>query len=65
MTTKDLRQEYEREYRRIGVSAGERLPTPRGMKSDAEYLAFLRSVPDGSGRQGMLDSLTRRISSSD
>lgn len=65
MTTNDLRQAYEREYHRIGISAGERLPRPSGMKSDAEYLSFLQSVSTGSGRQGLLDSLARRVSIGD
>lgn len=52
--------EVAREYTRIGIAQGERLPLPRGLGSGAEYLAFLRQVPDGSGVAGFTAVMARR-----
>jgi hypothetical protein len=52
--------EIEREYSRIGIKAGERLPMPRGLGRESDYLAFLRQVPDGSGVQGFTATMSKR-----
>lgn len=52
--------EIAREYTRIGIAAGARLPLPRGLGSAAEYLAFLRQVPDGSGVVGFTATMAQR-----
>ena len=52
--------EIEREYERIGIRSGDRLPMPRGVKGDAEYLSFLRQVPDGTGVQGFTATMMQR-----
>jgi hypothetical protein len=33
---------------------------PRGLKTEADYLVFLRQVPDGSGVQGFTATMARR-----
>ena len=52
--------EIEREYKRIGIRPGERLPMPRGLKGESDYLIFLRRVPDGSGMQGFTATMAQR-----
>ena len=49
--------DVKREYRRIGLGAGERLPLPKGLKSESDYLAFLRQRPDASGVQGFMATM--------
>jgi len=51
--------EVEREYTRIGLGPNDRLPQPKGIKSDSEYLAFLRRVPDKSGVQGFIATMAK------
>jgi hypothetical protein len=60
MTDEQRRAAIEREYRRIGIRVGERLPMPRGLGTEADYLAFLLQVPDGSGIQGFTATMARR-----
>ena len=56
--------EIERQYERIGVRPGDRLPMPRGLKGESDYLNFLRQVPDGSGIQGFTATMAQRAKSS-
>ena len=60
MTTEQQKAEVEREYHRIGIRAGERLPMPRGLSNESDYLVFLRQVPDGSGVQGFTATMAQR-----
>ena len=53
--------EIEKQYKRIGIRPGDRLPMPRGLKGDSDYLIFLRQVPDGSGIQGFTAAMARRL----
>jgi hypothetical protein len=52
--------EIVREYTRIGIAAGARLPLPQGIGSAADYLSFLRQVPDGSGVAGFTATMAHR-----
>ena len=52
--------EIDREYNRIGIRPGERLPMPRGLKGESDYLNFLRQVPDGSGSKGFTEAMAQR-----
>ena len=52
--------EIEREYIRIGIRPGDRLPMPRGLNGEADYLIFLRQVPDGGGLQGFTATMSQR-----
>jgi putative transposase len=65
MSSRQIIAAYEREYQRIGIHPGDRLPLPQGLESDIEYLVFLRTVPDGSGRAGFLAALAARGARSD
>ena len=56
--------EIEREYTRIGIRPGDRLPMPRRLKGDADYLSFLRQVPDASGIQGFTATMAQRAKQS-
>jgi hypothetical protein len=60
MSTESQNAEIEREYTRIGISSGERLPMPRGLRGASDYLVFLRQVPDSSGVQGFTATLEKR-----
>jgi hypothetical protein len=53
--------EVTREYARIGVREGERLPMPRGLERPDVYLAFLRQVPDGSGTDGFVATMKQWV----
>jgi hypothetical protein len=50
----------DREYHRIGIRTGERLPMPRGLNGESDYLKFLREVPDGSGAKGFAEAMAQR-----
>ena len=52
--------EIEREYKRIGIRPGDRLPMPRGLNGEADFLIFLRQVPDESGPQGFAATMAQR-----
>lgn len=52
MWSEQQQDEIAREYFRIGIHAGTRLPLPRDIQKATDYLTFLRLVPDGSGLQG-------------
>jgi len=52
--------DVKREYQRIGLGAGERLPLPKGLKSESDYLAFLKQVPDASGVRGFMATMAAR-----
>jgi len=56
----DQQTAVDREYNRIGIRQGERLPMPRGLKDDLDYLRFLREIPDGSGVKGFTEAMTQR-----
>jgi hypothetical protein len=56
----EQRAEIERQYARIGVRPGDTLPLPRGLKGEADYLDFLRQVPDGSGIRGFTATMAKR-----
>jgi hypothetical protein len=56
----DQHVEIEREYRRIGLTTVDRLPMPRGLRDESDYLRFLRQVPDASGVQGFTATMTQR-----
>lgn len=56
--------EIEREYTRIGIRPGDRLPMPRGLQGEADYLNFLRQVPDASGVQGFTATMAQRAKQS-
>jgi len=56
--------EIAREYTRIGVGKGDRLPLPRGLASASEYLSFLRQVPDASGVPGFTATMAGRATRS-
>jgi hypothetical protein len=60
MSTEQQKAEIEREYSRIGIRSGERLPMPRGLSSESDYLVFLRQIPDGSGVQGFTATMAQR-----
>ncbi len=60
MLTEQQKAEIEREYARIGIRSGERLPMPRGLSSESDYLVFLRQVPDDSGVQGFTATMAHR-----
>jgi len=60
MSDEQQRAAIEREYGRIGIRVGERLPMPRGLKTESDYLVFLRQVPDGSGVRGFTATMARR-----
>lgn len=60
MSNDQERIEIEREYTRIGIRAGDRLPMPRGLNGGSDYLAFLRQVPDGSGLPGFAATMAQR-----
>ncbi len=62
MSSEQPNAEIEREYKRIGIHAGQRLPLPRGLKSESDLLRFLRQVPDGSGIQGFTATMAQRVS---
>lgn len=59
MSSDEQKVEIEKQYGRIGIRAGERLPMPRGLSKEPDYLAFLRQVPDGSGVQGFTATMAR------
>ncbi len=52
--------DIEREYKRIGIRPGERLPMPRGLNGESDYLIFLRRVPDDTGMQGFTATMAER-----
>ena len=56
----DQKADIEKQYERIGIRPGDRLPMPRGLKGESDYLIFLRQVPDGSGIQGFTAAMARR-----
>lgn len=60
MSKEQERVEIEREYARIGIRPGERLPMPRGLNGGSDYLAFLRRVPAGSGLPGFAATMAQR-----
>ena len=60
MSTEQQKAEIEREYARIGIRSGERLPMPRGLNSESDYLVFLHQVPDGSGVHGFTATMAQR-----
>ena len=54
------RSDIEAELRRIGIRPADRLPMPRDLKSDSDYLVFLRQVPDASGIRGFAATMAQR-----
>lgn len=60
MSKDQERIEIERQYARIGIQPGDRLPMPRGLNGDSDYVAFLRQVPDGSGLPGFAATMAQR-----
>ena len=60
MSKEQERIEIEREYARIGIRPGDRLPMPRGLNGSSDYLAFLRRVPEGSGPTGFAATMAQR-----
>lgn len=60
MSKEQERIEIEREYTRIGIRPGDRLPMPRGLNGGSEYVSFLRQVPDGSGLPGFAATMAQR-----
>lgn len=55
------REELAREYARLDLGAGVRLPFPEDprLAEPAAFLTLLRRVPDGAGLTGYLDALRR------
>jgi hypothetical protein len=53
--------EIQRQYERIGIRSGDRLPMPRDLNGESDYLTFLQQVPDGSGVQGFTATMARRV----
>jgi hypothetical protein len=58
------RDELAREYARIGIRKGERMPYPAdaGLAEPAGFLALLRGIPDGAGLPGYLTALRQHAS---
>ncbi len=59
MSQDQQNSEIQKEYGRIGIRSGERLPMPRGLGSESDYLTFLRRVPDGSGVPGFTATMAQ------
>ena len=60
MWSEQEQSDVEKETRRIGILPGQLLPLPRGISTAADYLDFLRRVPDGSGVAGFTATLKTR-----
>jgi hypothetical protein len=58
--TSEQQTAVDREYNRIGIRPGERLPMPRGLTGELDYLRFLREIPDGSGVKGFTEAMAQR-----
>jgi hypothetical protein len=56
--------ELTREYARIGIGKGERMPYPddEELAEPARFLALLRTIPDRAGLPGYLATLRRHAS---
>jgi hypothetical protein len=48
------------EMARIGIASGQRLPLPAGLTSAADYLTFLRTIPNSAGTNGFIAALRSR-----
>jgi hypothetical protein len=59
--TTEQGQALKRENARIGFRADDLLPAPGhpNLTNPTEYLALLRSIPDGAGLAGYVDALRR------
>jgi hypothetical protein len=53
------RADIETELKRIAIRPGDRLPLPRGLEDELDYLTFLRQVPDGSGVSGFTATMAQ------
>lgn len=51
------RAELARQYARVGGVSGELWPTPSSELTPDQFLALLRSIPDGAGRAGYIAAL--------
>jgi hypothetical protein len=56
MWSEAQRAEVAREYQRIGIRAGERLPAP-AFDDPVLILALLGQIPDGAGAAGYVKAL--------
>ena len=55
----EQKADIEKQYERIGIRPGDRLPMLRGLKGESDYLIFLRQVPDGTGIRGFTAAMAR------
>lgn len=56
------RREWWHETKRIGISPHEPIPVLQaGPRTHEEYIAWLRTVPDGSGYDGLFAAMKRYV----